>query len=169
MKITSAEAAKLLRKLNEELTSLQMHERDCRDFLAALGEDVESVRPEYDYAGTQERINELEGKIRTLKHAINIFNITHIVDGFDMTIDQMLVYIPQLSHKRDKLYSMKNKLPKVREGVGFGKGGNIIDYRYVNYDISAVSRDYELVADTLSRAQTAIDLLNSTATLEVEI
>ncbi len=170
MKITSAEAAKLLRKLNEEVESLQLKEANSKEFLAAVGENVEDVRPCYDYGATQLQIDALNEKIRKLKHAINTFNITHVVDGFDMTIDQLLVYIPQLGRKRDKLYNMKNRMPKARENTNaFGKTSSIIDYRYINYDLEQVTKDYEATADTLARAQTALDLVNSTMTMDVEL
>ncbi len=54
----------------------------------------------------------MEAKIRKLKHAINIFNATQTVDGFDMTIDELLVYIPQLTKRKSKLLEMKSRLPK---------------------------------------------------------
>ena len=100
MNYTSAQANKLLKKLNDEYTALLDKETRSRDFRAAMGEDVESVRPVYDYAETQIRLAELEAKIRKLKHAINIFNATQTVDSFDMTIDELLVYIPQLTKRR---------------------------------------------------------------------
>lgn len=112
MNYTSAQANKLLKKLNDEYTALLDKETRSRDFRAAMGEDVESVRPVYDYAETQIRLAELEAKIRKLKHAINIFNATQTVDGFDMTIDELLVYIPQLTKRKSKLLEMKSRLPK---------------------------------------------------------
>lgn len=168
MKYTSAEAAKLLRQLNDDLTALQTNEEQSRDFLASLGEDPESVRPEYDYSAMQGRQEELERKIRVLKHALNVFNTTHTVPGFDMTIDQMLVYLPQLSSRKAKLWEMKGRLPKTRESACGGRNGAIIDYRYVNYDLAAVQKDFETAAETLAKAQTALDLVNSTETLELE-
>jgi len=170
MKYTSAEAAKLLRKFSEELASLQSGEEQSREFLTALGEDPESVRPAYDYADTQRRMDELEGRIRALKHAISVFNTTHTVPGFDMTVDQMLVYLPQLNARCAKLRQMKDKLPKTRESAhSFGRGSAVIDYRYLNYDLEPVRRDYAAASDTLARAQTALDLVNSTETLEFEL
>ena len=97
MKFTSAQAAKLLKKLNEEYNALVRKERMSSTFLAASGENPESLRPEYDYAETQQKLNELEKKTRTVRHALNVFNSTHEVPGFDMTVDQILVYIPQLT------------------------------------------------------------------------
>ena len=50
MKYTSAQANKLLKKLNDEYSALLHKEQRSRDFRAAMGEDIESVRPAYDYA-----------------------------------------------------------------------------------------------------------------------
>ena len=60
MKMTSAQAAKLLRQLNDELRNLTVREENSRSFLASLGEDPESVRPAYDYAEMQKQQAELE-------------------------------------------------------------------------------------------------------------
>ena len=62
MKYTSAEAAKLLRKLNEEVENLEAQEAKRREFNAAIGEDIETVRPTYDYADTQRKLKDLEKK-----------------------------------------------------------------------------------------------------------
>ena len=121
MNYTSAEANKLLKKLNDEYTALLDKETRSRDFRAAMGEDVASVRPVYDYAETQARLAALEEKIRRLKHAINCFNTTHFVDGFDMTIDEMLVYIPQFTRRKNKLLEMKSRLPKERVEEQYGR------------------------------------------------
>lgn len=53
MEYTSSEAAKLLRRLNEERDVLKLSERRRKVFTASLGEDPESVRPEYDYHQVQ--------------------------------------------------------------------------------------------------------------------
>ena len=65
MNYTSAQANKLLKKLNDEYTALLDKETRSRDFRAAMGEDVESVRPAYDYAETQTRLAALETEIRS--------------------------------------------------------------------------------------------------------
>lgn len=80
MKYTSAEAAKLLRKLNEEKTALELKEEKSSIFVAAVGEDVESVRPAYEYESMQAALIELDRKIRVVKHAINSFNIQQMVE-----------------------------------------------------------------------------------------
>ena len=167
MKYTSAEANKLLRKLNDEKTSVIYREENGKEFLAAVGEDIESVRPSYDFTETQNALDEIEAKIRKLKHAINVFNSTTIIPEFGMTIDEMLVYIPQLIAKKNKLARMKDKLPKVREQTRVNS--SILDYRYLNYDVEKVTAEYEKVSDTLAKAQNALDGANMNQTLEVDL
>ena len=117
VQLTSAEAAKILKKLNEELSSVMRKEEQSKDFLAAMGEDPETVRPKYDYEDTSKKIDELETKIRILKHSINVFNTTTIVPEINMTVDQVLIYIPQLTKKCNKLLDMINKLPKAQKSL----------------------------------------------------
>ena len=163
MNVTSAQAAKLLKKWSEDLSAAEDREKKSSVFNAALGEDVESVRPSYDFTETQTEISALEGKIRRLKHAINIFNTTHTVPEFGMTIDEMLVYIPQLTKRKNKLGEMRAALPKKRVEVWGGNRG-VIDYAYANYDPAVVSTEYDKVTETLSQAQLALDRVNSTET-----
>ena len=168
MTYTSAEAAKLLRKLNDNYQALIDKEELSREFHAAVGADVESVRPAYDYSAVQAQLDTIQAQVRRIKHAINVFNTTHIVPGFDMTVDEMLVHIPQLTKKKEKLSVMRAQLPKTRV-VAYHGTSNIIDYIYLNYDLEAVEADYERVSDELSRAQLALDKVNQTETFEIDL
>ena len=165
MLMTSAEAAKYLRKLNEELNSLQNRESISRQFTVSAGENEEELRPAYDYAETQAAMNALEAEIRRVKHAVNCFNCSTQIPGFDMTIDQMLIYLPQLTAKKQKLALMKDVLPRTRVAR---YNSNLVEYTLVNYDPEQVAADYEAVADELGRAQNALDLVNTTVQFEVE-
>lgn len=162
MKMTSAQAAKQLRKLSDRFNTLTAKERSTSTFLASLGEDVESLRPEYDYAAMQKQQAELETQIRRLRHAINIFNTTTVIPEYGFTIDEMLVFLPQLSNRVKKLGYMRDALPKAREENRYTRGGSIIDYRYANYDIRQAEADYQAAADELAKAQTALDVVNNT-------
>ncbi|MCI5554736.1 MAG: hypothetical protein MR378_07575 [Ruminococcus sp.] len=169
MKMTSAQAAKLLRQWNESLKALQRREENTKTFLASLGEDIESVRPKYDYAAMQAEQVAIEANIRKLKHTLNVFNTTTVIPEFEMTIDQMLIYLPQLTNRLEKLSRMKELLPKQRENALYSRNSAIIDYRYANYDIQTVEKDYEVLAETLAKAQTALDYINNTVLLEVDL
>ena len=165
--MTSAMAAKELKKLNERYEALLGMERKSSEFVAAIQEDIETVRPEYDFQAVQKETAEIEEKIRILKHAINRFNLSQTVPGFDMTIDQILVYIPQLTARKRKLDYMRSLLP--RERIQGERGAsNIIEYKYTNYDVKEAEKEYLAVTDELSKAQNALDLVNSTVEFEVE-
>ncbi|MBR1601958.1 MAG: hypothetical protein IJ667_00780 [Synergistaceae bacterium] len=165
MLYTSAEAAKLLRRLNEEHERLIREESSLETFSAAVGEDIESVRPEYNYKKFRADMAEIESKIRTVKHAINLFNANTLISEFNMTIDQMLVYLPQLTRRKNNLRAMQSRQPKERKG----DYGNFIDYNYANYDIAEVKQDYLQTADELLKAQTALDKINNSVQFEINI
>lgn len=167
MKITSSQANKLLVKLNDELnTLLQKETATCR-FNAAVGEDIESVRPEYDYMETRKQIYEINRKIRRVKHALNIFNSTTVVPGLEMTIDEVLIYLPQLTKEKERLNRLRRYLPKERvNGMNFH---NILDYVYTNYDVRKAEEGYLEVSELLTKAQNALDVVNNTVEFELNI
>ena len=168
MKVTSSEAAKMLKKLENDLNDILNKESQSISFVAAIEEDVEKIRPEYDYRDTQVKVDELEEKIRSIKHAINVFNSTQRIEEFDMTIDQMLIFLPQLTRRCQRLKSMKSTLPMTRE-LSYNRNSNFIEYRYANYDIAETEKDYDKYSDLLARAQLALDNVNNTVTFEVDI
>ena len=159
MNYTCAEASKVLRKLNEDLKVLRAKEVKGYRFTAAVDEDLESARPLYNYVQTQEEQRLIEAKIRKVKHAINCFNIRTVIPEFGMTVDEMLVYIPQLSERKRKLTEMASFLPKERVSNGY-QATKIIEYTYTNY---------AKVSDELARAQTALDVINNREQMEIDI
>ena len=102
MKYTSAEAAKLLRKLNETHAAFKSREEQNTVFVAAIEEILEDARPAYNYEQTQETLAALEQKIRKVKHAINVFNATTQIPGFDLTIDEVVVRILDIVDARNR-------------------------------------------------------------------
>lgn len=169
MKHTSAEAAKLLRKLNETHAGIRSREEQSSTFVAAVQENLEDARPAYNYGDVQKELESLEAQIRKVKHAINQFNVSTEVPGTGMTIDEVLVYIPQLSERKRKLTMMAQKLPKERLNSSAFGGKAIVEYSYANYDIEAASADLLRVTDELAKVQTALDVVNNSETLELDL
>ena len=167
MQYTSAEANKLLKKLYEEHQDLLQKEKDAFVFKAATIENVEDARPEYDYHAVQARFAQLEQQIRTLKHAINPFNLSQEVPGTGMTIDQVLVYIPQLTERKRKLSAMKQRQKKQREEKY--AASHFIEYIYANYDPAQAAADYDAVSKELAKVQNALDLVNSTISFDIDL
>ena len=172
MKYTSSEANKLLKKLYEEEHSILMLEERSKEFRASIGEELEAIRPAYDYQVIQKELDRINNQIVKVKHAINLFNVQTKIPGFDLTIDQALIFMAQLTNRIEKLSLMKNRLPMERVGATGMSGRSglpIIEYDYANYDIQQVTADYVEKADQLAKLQTALDLLNNTETFDIEL
>jgi len=167
MKYTSAEANKLLKKVEQQIRDIRMKEHRRAHFKVASGEDTESLRPEYDFLEIQAQLESLEAMVRTIKHQINSFNLTHTLPGFDdITIDQALIYIPQLTQRVNKLQDMAASLPKERiESVR----NTFVDYTVANYDIDAAGKAYAEAQEKLAKLQLALDSVNNTETMEIDV
>lgn len=169
MLYTSAEANKLLKKLAEEKQLIEKDEDLKSTFNAATTEDPEKLRPAYSYEDTTTALDEINTKIRKIKHAINVFNTVTEVPEFGMTIDQVLIYLPQLSRRIAILRQMSTRMSKMRASSIFGAKTGIIDYTYINYDLIKVKKDYQELIALQAKIQTALDVVNSTEKMEIDI
>lgn len=163
MKVTSQEANKLLAKLNEDLNLLKSKENENCRFVAANSENKEDLRPDYNFMEMQNNQTILEGRIREIKHAINIFNSTTEVGDTGLTIDNVLVFLPQLTNKKCKLQNMISRKPFKR----IATNGNIIDYEYLNYDLDEAKKEYDAVANLLSNLQNELTKTNVTVQFDI--
>lgn len=168
MKLTSSEANKLLKKLAEKKRSIVDLEMKCSYFVASIDENIDEVRPKYNFEETQKEIKRLDDMIARLKHAINLFNTktTITVDGEKYTIDQVLVKLPQLNESLKRYSLMKDRLPKERV-KNLVRSSSVIEYNYTNYDIEAAEKAFNKTNDLITKFQLALNEVNATKTLEV--
>ena len=99
-KITSAYANKMLRSLEEDKAFWVNKEAASSTYVAAVNE--EPVIPEYDYMTVANMIDEIDRKIVTIKHALNLTNATAKVQvgEQEMSIDGILIRMAQLTRER---------------------------------------------------------------------
>jgi len=171
MKTTSKNANKLLTQYTNELAALRLKEDKISSFIAATIEDENKVRPNYDFNEYYQKELELEDKIVKIKHAINVFNTSTIVSSFNKTVDEMLVYIPQLTSRLERLNKMANQTEKERyvssDGYGRSTSKNFIEYKYANYNISEANSLYLKTQEELLNAQIELDKTNLLEAIEI--
>ena len=161
--MTSAEANKKLKQLQEKKRQLVEAERKNAWFVAATTEDEERVRENYnyDYYYDVPEIDRVDAEIRELKHQINKFNVSCMIPELGMTIDQVLVYLPQLKEKQHRLAKLADHLPKQRVNDRYGSRSTLIEYEYANYDVADARADYEKVSKLVADVQIALDRVNN--------
>ena len=179
MKMTSAYASKVLRKFNEDKEFWRGKEEEGCLYVAAL--DEQPVVPEYDYRQVSETIRQIDEKIVRIKHAINLANLTSTVRvefeyedtqpvEKEMTVDQLLIRMAQLSRRKIFLDGLRKRDPKVRINSGpYPSRKTAPEYRYINYDLDEVKEDYDRIDRELAAMQIALDRYNQTHEFEVEI
>lgn len=169
-KMTSAYANKMLKSLEEDKAFWINKEASSSTYVVAINE--EPVVPEYDYTEVASTIAELDDKIAIIKHALNVTNATAKVQvGYDeMSIDTILIKMAQLNKRKTVLDQMRKQLPKAREEQhSYMSRNSVPEYRYINYDLELIKREYESVSKTIMEMQMALDKYNQTVQFEVEI
>lgn len=166
MKVTSAVASKKIKMLEEQKNRLLDLENTSCIYIRADGES--EAPPVYDYAATKKELDEINEKIRKIKHAVNIFNTTTYLETVGLYIDEALVEMFMLNRRRETLKYMSNRLPKERVNNGYVRSNLAIEYKYVNYDMETVKRDFEACCQRIFDIQIALDTANQTLMFEIE-
>jgi hypothetical protein len=168
--MTSAYANKVLRKLTEDKEYWRRKENEGCTYVAAI--DEEPVIPDYDYEKVAAEITAIDEKILKIKHAININNATNrvAVGDAEMTIDEILVKMAQLSKRKAVLDNLRKREPKTRINSGlYSSRKTAPEYEYVNYDIELVKKEYERIDAEIAAMQIALDKYNQTFEFEVPV
>lgn len=171
-KMTSAYANKVIKKLSEDKEFWIAKENEGYVYIAAL--DEEPVIPDYNYEEVAKNIAEIDEKIMKLKHAINVANCTNevVVGDKRMTIDMILVRMSQLNRRRSTLDGMRKQQPKSRINSGLFSTSTrktAPEYRYINYDLDLIKKEYEQIDSEVAAMQIALDKYNQTVEFDVYI
>lgn len=161
MKVCNSEAMKILKEL-ETQKNLAVFTETTRSRVSYR--EGEEKRPtNYDYADTRKQIEEIDGKIRNIKHALSVANCTVKIDEFDITIGEALVYLAQLNaeyHRLDDLGRF-NRLERRITSNG------VIEYTECLYDPNRAVEEQKKLFSTIGKLQVAIDRANLTNTIEI--
>ena len=161
MKKCNTQIMKELKKLEENRTSwLSFEKNNCTVTYCA---NEEPIIPDYSYDEVSKQIEWFDTEIRRLKGLLAYSNVTTIVEGFDMTINDALIYLAQLKAKQTRLDSLNAKNKLSRSTVGYG---DAIQYTKILYDQEPIAKELAEVTETIMLLQMAIDRTNLTNMIE---
>lgn len=144
---------KRIADLKKERERLIEKDEKLRVFTAGVFEDVEKLRPDYDYDSFQKELDRLNETIRNLTaKAVTILATERVKEYHDMTILEMLLLLRDLKSKDQRLYAMAAHLEKERHSTEFA-----IEYEHVNYDISRVEEDLKKTREEIEKVRTFFD------------
>ena len=169
MKMTSAYANKVIRKLKEDKEFWNNKERNSSTYIAAI--DEEPVIPEYDFAKVAAAIADIDEKIVKIRHALNVSNATNtiMVGECKMTIDEVLVRMAQLNGRKSFLDELRKNEPKTRvPSYRMRSGKSVPEYEYINYDLELVKKEYDRIDAQIGEMQIGLDKYNQTVEFEVD-
>ena len=151
--MTINEIGKRIGDLKTERERLIEKDKKLRVFRASEFEDLEKLRPDYDYEGLQSELDGVEEEIRNLTaKAISILTTQKVNEFHDMTVLDLLLYLRDLEKKEERLYEMTTHLEKERH-----VSSHLLEYEYINYDISKVEEDLRKTREELKKVRTFFD------------
>ena len=145
----------------------RMLKKEEAESRTTYGINEEPLPANYDFARMQQQMDALNQKIAVLRHAVNVFNTTTMLEGFGFTIDEALVRMAMLTKKKQRLAQMKQVPLLVRTSPGYGS--NTPEMTCRNYDAEQVEQEYRRVSDQLTALQLTLDRANLLLEFEVEL
>ncbi len=170
MKMTSAYANKLIKKLKEDRDYWTEIEKDRHTYIVAQGE--EAIIPEYDFLEVHRTIADIDEKIIKVKHALNVANSTNYVEIEDKkyTIDMLLVKMAQMTERKAVLGAMRKLTPKSRvKKSGFGVLHQTPDVQCINFNMDVVKSEYDRIESFSNELLLTLDKYNQTVEFDVDI
>lgn len=161
MKKCNTELMKELKELEQEKESLLEFEREnCKICYLA---DEEPLDNGYAYERVRTAVAAIDEKARRIKRALALSNATTMVEGFDMTIAEALVYLAQLTQNKYTIRFLASQKAMGRTTVS-----DNIEYEKALYDIQTAKEDLKKITKEIDLLQMAIDRTNLNHGIEIE-
>lgn len=157
MKKCNAEIMKMIKDLETKKAKLLDYQN--RNSTTSYLEKEKPIPSTYSYDETKKEIDELDKEIRRLRGILNYANVTTMIDEFNISVNEALIYLAQLTGRLDRLSLMvsRNKISRVSL-----RNTNVAEYTVINYDLDTVKKDYQETRDLICKLQIAIDRSNLT-------
>ena len=161
MKLCNAELMKKVKLLEQAKNDVLAEERRIHQVTYQTEKD--KFDNGYNFAATRKKVDDIDAEIRKYKRLLNHSNATTMVEEFDMTLGECLVYMAQLNRQVYTLDELSKKEPMTRRSTVNG----VIEYTALNYDKAECQAKLQWVQETISKLQVAIDRTNLTNMIEI--
>lgn len=146
-----------------ERRELLKEEKKACSYRVMEGEDPSAKKPEYDYVETWNQIMEFDDSIRSVKHAINSFSVSHYVPEYDMTLDELEMYLEDLDRRFNTLKELGDAHPIKRTIVN-----RSVRHTIANYDLKQARKDSERLDDERRKVRRIISEIKESEVFENE-
>ena len=146
-----------------ERRELLKEEKKACSYRVMEGEDPSAKKPEYDYVETWNQLMEYDDSIRSVKHAINSFSVSRYVPEYDMTLDELEMYLEDLNRRFNTLKELGAAHPIKRTIVN-----RSVRHTIANYDLKQARKDSERLDDERRKVRRIISEIKESEVFENE-
>ena len=146
-----------------ERRELLKEEKKVCSYRVMEGEDSSAKKPEYDYEETWNQLMEFDDSIRSAKHTINSFSVSHYVPEYNMTLDELEMYLEDLDRRFNTLKELGDAHPIKRTIVN-----RSVRHTIANYDLKQARKDSERLDDECRKVRRIISEIKESEVFENE-
>ena len=125
-----------------ERRELLKEEKKACTYKVMEGEDPSAKKPEYDYEETRDQLKYFDDSVRLAKHTINSFSVSRYVPEYNMTLDELEMYLEDLNRRFNTLKELGEARPIKRTIVN-----RSVRHTIANYDLKQARKDSERLDD----------------------
>ena len=156
------EVIKMISQLAEEKAEILSDE--SQNSVITYGKDEEKPESTYIFSETREAIENVNAKIRHLRHKLHHANATVKVPEFDMTIGECIIYMAQLNSEKALLERMARSEPISRDTTYRG----VVEWTEICYSRNECREVLKGIVEKITALQMAIDRINLTHEIKVK-
>ena len=144
-----------------ERRELLKEEKNACSYKVMEGEDPSAKKPEYDYEETRNQLMEFDDSVRLAKHTINSFSVSRYVPEYNMTLDELEMYLEDLNRRFNTLKELGEARPIKRTIVN-----RSVRHTIANYDLKQARKDSERLDDERRKVRNIISEIKESEEFE---
>ena len=146
-----------------ERRELLKEEKKACTYKVMEGEDPSAKKPEYDYEETRNQLKYFDDSVRLAKHTINSFTVSRYVPEYNMTLDELEMYLEDLDRRFNTLKELGDAHPIKRTIVN-----RSVRHTIANYDLKQARKDSERLDDERRKVRRIISEIKESEVFENE-